>query len=119
MDLVDEEYRSSVNGEHTACLSFVDDITDILDAAAYRRQGEEFTLECIRHDLGDGSLADTRRTPEDKGLDIAALKHFPQHRIFADKMLLTDVIVKRPRTHAFGQRNVSRGGNAVFPISLI
>jgi hypothetical protein len=117
--LVNEKYWSTVYGEHTGAFGLVYDIPDILDSAAYCREGVELSLQRVCHNLGYGCLSDTRRAPKDKGLDVAAFNHTAQHGIFAHEMLLTDIFVKRVRTQTFGQRNVGRGGAGVFPISLI
>ncbi len=67
-------------------------------------QGGEFgllMLQLMRNNPRQCSLTYTRRTPQDERRQIATLNHLSENGTFTNQVLLSYVVVQRPRTHPF------------------
>lgn len=117
VDLVDKKDRGAAIGRgreksrlgRGKAFGFVDDVADFFHTACNGGKGIEGALEAVGDNLGKGSLAYTRRTPEDETGDIAAFDHGTKDCTLANKVGLSDIVVQGLRAKAFGKRKHREG----------
>ena len=93
VNLVDKE-KCGAGIEEVLPLCLVDDLTNILDARSYGRQGVEWPIEGLGDNLRKGSLTHTRRAPQNKRGHTACGDKLAEYAIIANQMTLADIVVK-------------------------
>ena len=115
MYLVDEQDGPPL-GEDAAGvgLATVEHLAHVLDARGDRTQGVEGHLGVLGDDAGQGGLAHSRRPPQDKRRDVAALDHAANHRALAHQVALADVVIEGAGPQPFGKRFVGHESSFKF-----
>jgi hypothetical protein len=114
MHLVDEDDGALGRQTRLRQTSLFDGLTDVLDAAEHRADGDELRVESPRHQAGDGGLAHTGWAPEDAAMRLAGLEGDAQGHAGAEQVLLADHVGQGDRAQLFGQGRVRgrlRGGH--------
>ena len=102
--LVDKQ-NGAAFGKHTlgVLLATFEHIAHLLDAAGHGRERVEGHLSVLGNDARQRGLAHSRRPPQDKRRDIAALYHAAYHGSWPHQVLLAYVVVECLRPQALGQ----------------
>ena len=107
VDLVDEQDGAQAAMDQTL-VGFRDDLAQIRHRAADGRDFHERCVCGVRNHASERGLAGTCGPIEDDGRERVVLDRRPKPGAFADRLLLSDQLVERARTHTHGKRRVSK-----------
>ncbi len=102
VDLVDEKNRAPavVLGP---ILGLGHRFADVFDAGKDGVQRGKVGAGCVGNDPGQGRLAGSRRSVEDEAAQLVGLNRPAQEAARPDDVVLADILIQRPRSHARGQ----------------
>src|SRR5262249_28925767 len=103
VDLVDEE-NGAASADGAFRLGLGRDLTYLLHAREYSREGRETRTDHLGHEPSESGLTGAWRSPEDHRVQRAVLERAPQHLAGPDQMLLPDDLVEASRPHPIGER---------------
>jgi hypothetical protein len=95
--------KNGFGSELVVLAGFINYLPDFLDSAEDGREKNEPCVGGLRKYAGKGSLASARRSPQEKGREIASLKEFLEYFAWGKKMLLADKVLNLLRPHFFSQ----------------
>src|SRR6056300_1583069 len=104
MDLIDEKYGPT--RKHARPFDRSNDLTDFFHSALDGRKFVERSLGLGGENFGQSRLTYSGRPPKNHGWQMPSFERFPQYGFFSDQMPLAQIIIKRSRPHALGQRNL-------------
>ena len=87
--------------EKTLSFGLLYHFTHILDSRTHRTQNIKRTFELFGHNHGQRSLANSRRSPQNKGRNHTRFDHLAQHLSLSDQMLLSYIVIQRLGSQSF------------------
>ena len=113
VDLIDEEDGGGSAGEEGIAAGLVDHLAHLFHPGTDGAEGEEFAVQGLGDDAGEGGLSDPGRAPKDEGGQGAGLDHAPQDTTFPDQVLLADILIQGGGPHPFRKRGKIAGVSGI------